>query len=38
MRRESAAISPVAEVIQAVRAGEIVILVDDEALLRTLGL
>jgi 3,4-dihydroxy 2-butanone 4-phosphate synthase/GTP cyclohydrolase II len=30
MRRESAAISPVAEVIQAVRAGEIVILVDDE--------
>ena len=30
MRRESAAISPAAEVIQAVRAGEIVILVDDE--------
>jgi len=30
MRRESAAISPVAEVIQAIRAGEIVILVDDE--------
>src|SRR5918995_574199 len=30
MRRESAAISPVDEVISAVRAGEIVILVDDE--------
>src|SRR5688572_29400945 len=30
MRRESAAISPVSEVIAAVRAGEIVILVDDE--------
>jgi 3,4-dihydroxy 2-butanone 4-phosphate synthase/GTP cyclohydrolase II len=30
MRRESAAISPVAEVIAAIRAGEIVILVDDE--------
>src|SRR5512145_634674 len=30
MRRETAAISPVAEVIAAVRAGEIVILVDDE--------
>ena len=30
MRRETAAISPVAEVIQAIRAGEIVILVDDE--------
>jgi len=30
MRRESAAISPVVEVIQAIRAGEIVILVDDE--------
>ena len=30
MRRESAAISPVTEVIAAVRAGEIVILVDDE--------
>src|ERR671911_14279 len=30
MRRESAAISPVSEVISAVRAGEIVILVDDE--------
>src|SRR5919106_4935061 len=30
MRRESAAISPVAEVITAIRAGEIVILVDDE--------
>src|ERR671923_2943843 len=30
MRRESAAISPVAEVIAAIRAGEIVILIDDE--------
>jgi 3,4-dihydroxy 2-butanone 4-phosphate synthase/GTP cyclohydrolase II len=30
MRRESAAISPISEVIAAVRAGEIVILVDDE--------
>ena len=30
MRRETAAISPVAEVVQAIRAGEIVILVDDE--------
>src|SRR5687768_13205659 len=30
MRREAAAISPVAEVISAIRAGEIVILVDDE--------
>src|SRR5918992_2284116 len=30
MRRESAAISPVAEVIAAIRAGEIVVLVDDE--------
>ncbi|HVJ23717.1 MAG TPA: 3,4-dihydroxy-2-butanone-4-phosphate synthase, partial [Burkholderiales bacterium] len=30
MRRESAAISPVAEVVGAIRAGEIVILVDDE--------
>jgi 3,4-dihydroxy 2-butanone 4-phosphate synthase/GTP cyclohydrolase II len=30
MRRESAAISPVAEVVAAIRAGEIVILVDDE--------
>jgi 3,4-dihydroxy 2-butanone 4-phosphate synthase/GTP cyclohydrolase II len=30
MRRESAAISPAAEVIAAIRAGEIVILVDDE--------
>jgi 3,4-dihydroxy 2-butanone 4-phosphate synthase/GTP cyclohydrolase II len=30
MRREAAAISPVAEVIAAIRAGEIVILVDDE--------
>src|SRR5687768_4371111 len=30
MRRETAAISPVAEVIAAIRAGEIVILVDDE--------
>ena len=30
MRREAAAISPVTEVIQAIRAGEIVILVDDE--------
>src|SRR5688572_31100019 len=30
MRRETAAISPVTEVLQAIRAGEIVILVDDE--------
>src|SRR5258706_3625763 len=30
MRRETAAIAPVAEIIAAVRAGEIVILVDDE--------
>src|SRR5688572_14854714 len=30
MRRESAAISPVAEVIAAIRGGEIVVLVDDE--------
>ena len=30
MRRETAAISPVTEVVQAIRAGEIVILVDDE--------
>src|ERR671918_1269972 len=30
MRRESAALSPVSEVIAAIRAGEIVILVDDE--------
>jgi 3,4-dihydroxy 2-butanone 4-phosphate synthase/GTP cyclohydrolase II len=30
MRRETAAISPIAEVVSAVRAGEIVILVDDE--------
>src|SRR5918996_1544617 len=30
MRRESAAISPVAEVIAAIRGGEIVILVDDD--------
>jgi 3,4-dihydroxy 2-butanone 4-phosphate synthase / GTP cyclohydrolase II len=30
MRRESAAISPVSEVVAAIRAGEIVILVDDE--------
>src|SRR6185436_3988316 len=30
MRRETAAISPVAEVIAAIRAGETVILVDDE--------
>src|SRR5574341_650772 len=30
MRRESAAISPVSEVIAAIRGGEIVILVDDE--------
>jgi 3,4-dihydroxy 2-butanone 4-phosphate synthase/GTP cyclohydrolase II len=30
MRRESAAISPVTEVVAAIRAGEIVILVDDE--------
>src|SRR5918994_6190475 len=30
MRRESAAISPVVDVVAAIRAGEIVILVDDE--------
>ena len=30
MRRETAAISPVAEIVAAIRAGEIVILVDDE--------
>src|SRR5689334_23877102 len=30
MRREAAAISPITEIIAAVRAGEIVILVDDE--------
>ena len=30
MRRDAAAISPIAEIISAVRAGEIVILVDDE--------
>ena len=30
MRRESAAIAPIAEIIPAIRAGEIVILVDDE--------
>src|SRR6188474_358909 len=30
MRRETAAISPVTEVVAAIRAGEIVILVDDE--------
>src|SRR3954463_13817214 len=30
MRRETAAISPVAEIISAIRAGQIVILVDDE--------
>jgi 3,4-dihydroxy 2-butanone 4-phosphate synthase/GTP cyclohydrolase II len=30
MRRETAAITPIAEIISAVRAGEIVILVDDE--------
>ena len=30
MRRETAAISPVAEIIAAIRAGEIVVLVDDE--------
>ena len=30
MRRETAAISPVADVVAAIRAGEIVILVDDE--------
>jgi 3,4-dihydroxy 2-butanone 4-phosphate synthase/GTP cyclohydrolase II len=30
MRREAAAISPIAEIIAAVRAGEIVVLVDDE--------
>src|SRR4029077_14556873 len=30
MRRETAAISPITEIIAAIRAGEIVILVDDE--------
>src|ERR671918_1132342 len=30
MRRETAVISPVAEIVAAIRAGEIVILVDDE--------
>jgi 3,4-dihydroxy 2-butanone 4-phosphate synthase / GTP cyclohydrolase II len=30
MRRETAAISPIAEIVAAIRAGEIVILVDDE--------
>src|SRR5918992_4342113 len=30
MRREAAAISPIAEIIAAIRAGEIVVLVDDE--------
>src|SRR5918999_4239196 len=30
MRRESAAISPITEIIAAIRAGEIVVLVDDE--------
>jgi 3,4-dihydroxy 2-butanone 4-phosphate synthase / GTP cyclohydrolase II len=30
MRREAAAISPIAEIVAAVRAGEIVVLVDDE--------
>src|ERR671918_2612067 len=30
MRREAAAISPITEIIAAVRAGEIVVLVDDE--------
>ena len=30
MRRETAAISPIAEIVAAVRAGEIVVLVDDE--------
>jgi len=30
MRRETAAISPIAEIIAAIRGGEIVILVDDE--------
>ena len=30
MRRETAAISPVADIVAAIRAGEIVILVDDE--------
>ncbi|HEX9397996.1 MAG TPA: 3,4-dihydroxy-2-butanone-4-phosphate synthase, partial [Burkholderiales bacterium] len=30
MRRETAAIAPIAEIIAAIRAGEIVILVDDE--------
>src|SRR5688500_5813158 len=30
MRREAAAISPIAEIISAIRAGDIVVLVDDE--------
>src|SRR3954453_7627428 len=30
MRRETAAISPIAEIVAAIRAGEIVVLVDDE--------
>jgi len=30
MRREAAAISPIVDIIGAIRAGEIVILVDDE--------
>src|SRR3982751_4976978 len=30
MRRETAAISPIADIVSAIRAGEIVILVDDE--------
>src|SRR5437764_12713527 len=30
MRRETAAISPIADIVAAIRAGEIVILVDDE--------
>src|SRR5262245_64498409 len=30
MRRETAAIAPIAEIIAAIRAGEIVVLVDDE--------
>src|SRR5918994_4357994 len=30
MRRESAAISPIADIIAAIRAGDIVVLVDDE--------
>ncbi len=30
MRREAAAISPITSIVSAIRAGEIVILVDDE--------